>query len=119
MNKYFFTLILVFAVSNCILAAGPAIWSVSSKADIIKGDARGVSIDENGAISLAPKLTEVFKTEQPYIWSSLVDPAGNIFLGTGSEGKIFKVDYSGKGTLFADLGELNVSALALGKKGEI
>ena len=44
---------------------------------------------------------------------------GNIFLGTGSDGKIFKVGANGKGSLFADLNELNVAALAIGKSGEL
>ena len=43
---------------------------------------------------------------------------GDVYLGTGGDGKVFKVDASGKGTLL-DLAELNVSALAIGKAGEI
>lgn len=104
----------VFAV-----AAEPLVWTVSSRADVLKGDARGVSIGQDGEISLAPRLTEVYKTGQQYIWSSTVDAAGNTFLGTGGEGKIFKVTANGSGALFADLAELNVSALAIGRGGEI
>jgi hypothetical protein len=100
-------------------ATGPSVWSVDSRAEVMRGDARGVSIDDTGAITLAPKLTEMMKTDQPYIWSSTVDPAGNVYLGTGSEGKIFRVDQAGKGALFADLPELNVSALAIGRSGEL
>jgi hypothetical protein len=119
MNKIycvvFTALLCVFSVS----ASDPEIWSVNSRADVLRGDSRGVSIDANGVISLAPKLTEVFRTEQPFVWSSAIDAAGNVYLGTGGDGKIFKVDASGKGTLFADLAELNVSALAIGARGEI
>jgi len=108
---------LLFFVNS--FAGGPSIWSVSSRADVLKGDARGVSIASDGSITLAPKLTEVFKTEQSYIWSSAVDAKGNVFLGTGGDGKVFKVDASGKGALFADLAEMNVTALVLGKEGEV
>ena len=108
---------ILFAVST--FAAEPSVWSVNSRADVLKGDARGVSIDDAGTITLAPKLTEVFKTGQPYIWSSATDAAGNIYLGTGGDGKIFKVDANGKSALFADLAEINVSALAMGKGGEL
>src|SRR5205814_7348020 len=87
--------------------------------EVLRGDAHGVSIDDTGAITLAPRLTEVFRTDQPYIWSSAVDTAGNIYLGTGNDGKVFKVDVAGKGALFADLSELNVSALAIGRNGEL
>src|SRR4030095_9929681 len=100
-------------------AAEPSIWTVSTRADVLKGDSRGVSIDANGAITLAPKLTEIYKTEQPYIWSSVIDANGNVFLGTGSDGRIYKVTPSGTGSMLADLAELNVSALAIGRGGEL
>jgi sugar lactone lactonase YvrE len=119
MKKNLFPLFLLSLLSLAIHAAEPSVWTVDSRAEVLKGDARGVSIDQNGTIMLAPKLTEVFKTEQPYIWSSTSDAAGNIYLGTGGEGKVFKVDAPGKGVLLADLGELNVSALAIGKNGEL
>ncbi len=107
----------LFAASS--LAAGPSIWSVNSRADVLKGDARGVSIASDGTITLAPKLTELLKTEQSYIWSSAVDAKGNVYLGTGGDGKIFKVDASGKGSLLTDLTEMNVTSLAIGKDGEL
>lgn len=119
MNKIY---CLVFIALLCVIsvsASEPEIWSVNSRADVLKGDSRGVSIDSNGTLSLAPKLTEVYRTEQPFVWSSAIDAAGNVYLGTGGDGKIFKVDASGKGMLFADLAELNVSALAIGSRGEI
>ena len=114
-------------LSACLLAistfpaaaSDPSVWSVNSRAEVLKGNARGVSIDQNGVLTLAPRLTEVFKTEQSYIWASIVDPSGNIYLGTGGDGKIIKVAADSKGAIFADLAEINVSALALGRNGEI
>jgi len=101
------------------LAGEPTSWSVNSRADVLKGDARGVSIDANGTITLAPKLAEIYKTEQPYIWSTVIDAAGNVYLGTGGDGRIFKVGTNGRGALFSDLAELNVSALEIGRSGEL
>lgn len=119
MKKYLLFAIFLSLFSNTIQASEPSIWSVNSRADVLRGDARGVSISDNGTITVAPRLTEVFRTEQSFIWSSAVDAGGNVYLGTGADGKIFKVDASGKGALFYDTNELNVSALALGRNGEI
>lgn len=105
--------------STVCLGSEPLVWSVNSRADVLKGDARGVSIDQDGTISLAPKLSEVYKSGQSYVWASAVDSAGNVFLGTGSDGKVFKVDANGNGTQLCDLAEINVSALVIGKGGEI
>lgn len=110
--------LMIFAATS-ILAGDPLIWTVNTRADVLKGDSRGVSIAENGAVSISPRFTELYKTEQPYIWSSVIDAAGNVFLGTGGEGRIFRVAPNGTGALFADLGELNVSALAIGRSGEL
>ena len=119
MKKEFCGLLIVLMLAVCGNAAGPSVWSVNSRADVLKGDSHGVSIDQDGTITLAPKLTEVYKTEQAYIWSSVVDPAGNVYLGTGGDGKVFKVTPGGTGSLFTDLNEMNVTALALGKNGEL
>ncbi len=112
----------VFTALLCVFSAKasePAIWSVNTRAEVLKGDARGVSIADTGTISLAPQLAEVFNTEQPYVWSTAIDSAGNVFLGTGGDGRIFRVGASGNGKIFADLNELNVSALAIGRDGAL
>lgn len=119
MIKFFFSFALIFLFSTFTFSAEPSIWSVNSRAEVLKGDARNVSIDSSGSITLSPRLTEVYKTEQPYIWSSAVDANGNVYLGTGGDGKIFKVTAAGAGSLFADLTELNVSALAIAQNGDV
>ncbi len=112
-----FFALLVLSIST--FAAEPIIWTVDTRTEVVRGDSKGVSISETGTISLAPKVSEVFKTDQSYIWSSVTDSSGNTFLGTGNDGKIFKVDASGKGSLFSDLAELDVSAMTIGKDGNL
>ncbi len=102
-----------------ISASEPMIWTVNSRNDVLKGEARGVSIGFDGTITPAPGLQEMAATGQPYIWSSAIDSKGNIYLGTGSDGKVFRIDTSGTSTLLADLDELNVSAVAVGRNGEL
>jgi WD40 repeat protein len=119
MNKFFLLLFFLLNSALFTIAAEPTIWTVNTRPEILKGDSKGVSIDETGNITLAPKLNEVFNTQQSYVWSSVADSSGNVFLGTGNDGKIFKVDASGKGSLFTDLNELDVAALAIGKDGAL
>src|SRR5690349_4799056 len=100
-------------------AGQPAVWETSGRTDLLKGDARGVSISDTGVLMLAPKLNEVFNTQQTYIWSSVVDSQGNVFLGTGHDGKIYKVPSTGTGSLLYDAAELDVTALAIGRDGAL
>jgi hypothetical protein len=112
-------IISLLALGATVLASGPIFWEVSKQEDILKGDARGVSISENGTISLAPSYTLFYDTKEAYIWSSATDAAGNIYLGTGHDGKIFKVEPSGAGRLLYDAAELDVTALATDAKGTL
>src|SRR4029079_9911295 len=104
----------VFLLVTCgsAIAVGPVFWEISKQDDVIKGDARGVSIAESGTINLAPAFTLVYDTKQAYVWSSTTDAAGNIYLGTGHDGRIFKVTPAGQGSLLYDAPELDVTALA-------
>ena len=76
-------------------AGQPVVWETSGRTELLRGDSRGVSISDTGVLMLAPKLTEVFNTQQTYVWSSAVDNQGNVFLGTGHDGKILQ-DHRGR-----------------------
>src|SRR5688500_7450385 len=114
------TTILFSLLSFVVVQAGqPAIWETSGRTELLKGDARGVSISDTGVLMLSPKLNEVFNTQQTYIWSSAVDNQGNGYLGTGHDGKIFRVPAAGSGSLLYDAPELDVTALAIGRDGTV
>ena len=110
---------LLFILFIPVHAGQPAIWETSGRAELLKGDANGVSISDTGVLRLSPKLTEVFNTQQTYIWSSAVDNQGNVYLGTGHDGKTFKIPANGSGTLLYDAAELDVTALAVGRDGAV
>ena len=109
---------LLFILFIPVHAGQPAIWETSGRTELLKGDASGVSISDTGVLMLSPKLTEVFNTQQTYIWSSAVDNQGNVFLGTGHDGKTYKIPAGGTGALLYDAAELDV-ALAVGRDGVV
>ncbi len=122
MHKSITALFSIFLLSLFIITAfagGPIFWRISTRADIEKGDANGVSIADNGALTLAPAFTEVYDTKQAYVWAAIADNAGNVYLGTGHEGRVFKVDASGKGALLYKTSELDVMALAVDASGNV
>jgi len=56
--------------------------------------------------------------EDKYIFAIEVDSGGNIYLGTGPEGKVYKLDSSGKKTqLIYDSQDKNILSLAAGQDG--
>ncbi len=112
-------LLLIAASAPVTYSGQPIIWETSGRAELLKGDARGVSISDTGMLMLAPRLNEIFNTEQAFVWSSAVDAQGNVYLGTGHDGKIYRVSSEGRGSLLYDAAELDVTALAAARDGAI
>lgn len=100
-----------------VFGGEPVIWETNSRTEILKGEARGVSISDTGAFMLGPSMTQVFNTDQAYIWSSATDAVGNVFLGTGHDGRVYRVSPDGRGAILYDAAELDVTALAVGRDG--
>jgi predicted nucleic acid-binding protein len=94
-------------------AVSPVFWNTSSMADFAKGTLKGLSISSEGRILLAPKFESVFDSDQALIWSAVYDSKKNLYVGTGHDGKVFKIDSKGTSNLFFDAPELDVLALAL------
>jgi sugar lactone lactonase YvrE len=117
--KTIMTTALVTLLSAVSLASGPVFWEVSRQDDVLKGDARGISIADGGAITLAPAYELVYDTKEAYIWSTATDSRGNIYLGTGQEGRVYKVEPGGAGRMLYDSEELNVTAMASDPQGNI
>src|SRR5918911_5017452 len=93
---------LVLLAASKTRAGGPVVWETNSRAELLNGEAHGVSITDTGALMLAPRFTQVFNTEQAYVWSSAIDQAGNVYLGTGHDGKIYRTGADGRGALLYD-----------------
>jgi sugar lactone lactonase YvrE len=115
----FITVLLILSFASAVLAGEPIMWELNSRSELLKGDARGVSVTDTGALMLAPRFSQVFNTDQAYIWSSAVDAAGNVYLGTGHDGRIYRVGADGHGALLYDAAELDVTALAIGRDGTL
>src|SRR5712691_5577722 len=118
-TKLFLLLVVLFVGANQSFAGEPIVWEIGSRADLLKGEARGVSITDTGTLTLAPGVTQLFNTEQAYVWSTAIDSAGNVYLGTGHDGKLFRVTPDGKGSLLYKASELDVTALAVANDGSI
>ncbi len=105
--------VLVLTVSITATAVTPQFWENFSQEELLKGTLTRVSLSSDGKLFLAPGYDLYYDTEQPYIFSMVRDKAGNLYVGTGHEGKVFKVDPQGKGSLYFKCQELDIFALAL------
>jgi hypothetical protein len=100
-------------MSTAAWAVTPQFWENFTQADLLKGSFDHVSLSPDGRVFPAPAYDLLYDTGQPYVFSMARDKAGNLYVGTGDEGKVFKVDPQGKGSLYFQSKELNVFAMAL------
>jgi len=105
----------VLAVST--LSAAPGFWQAATQADFLRGDVDQLSVDEHGRLTLGPELTRVYDAGVPFVWTMLGGADGALYLGTGNDGKVVRVDRNGQGTVYFDSGEMEVHALAAAPAG--
>lgn len=100
-------------------ATEPARWIISEQREFLLGKLDGVSITSDGKLILAPVFESLFETEEAFIYSAVVDDVGTLYLGSGNNGKIFRVSSEGRGGEWAQLEEPAVYALAIDSGGRI
>ncbi|MBI3402619.1 MAG: hypothetical protein HY048_14465 [Acidobacteria bacterium] len=98
-------------------ASAPKFFQVATQGDFLKGDVENLSIDSHGQLTLGPATELVYETTAPFLWSMVPAPDGSLFIGSGNDGQVFRVDAQGKGSVFFDSTELEVHAMALAPNG--
>jgi len=116
-RRAFFLLGIVVAAVASLEASSPKFFQVDSQADFLKGDVSNLSIDSRGQLLLGPASELVYETAAPFLWSVVPGTDGSIYIGTGNDGRVFKVDQQGKGSSFFDSAELEIHALAAAPDG--
>ncbi len=114
-------LFLAIAVVAPISLSGveTSIWQVSDFKDFLKGRLTGVSISKDGELGLAPESRMVFNPDEALALSLVADRQHNLYVGTGHQGKVFRVTAAGKSSLFFKAQEPDVFALAVGPDGDL
>jgi sugar lactone lactonase YvrE len=97
----------------------PTFWEVSTESEFLRGEIENLSIDSFGRLTLGPTAAPLYETNAPFVWTMISGPDGSLYAGSGNEGQVYRVDSSGKGSVFFDADELEVHALALAPGGGI
>ena len=94
-------------------------WQVGAFDEFLRGSLQGVSLSHEGSLQLAPPTEAVFDPEETLALSLAADRAGQLYIGTGHEGKVFRVDSKGHGKLLFQAKEPEILAVAAGPDGNI
>ncbi len=83
-----------------------------------RGDTQNVTIHQDGTLSIGLQGESLAQLNTPYVWCADTDHNGNIYVGTGNNGKIWKI--TGKDTLlFFQTNEIAVYCLLCSPGGDI
>ncbi|MCX7626051.1 MAG: hypothetical protein N2Z21_07560 [Candidatus Sumerlaeaceae bacterium] len=88
--------------------------------DFYRGETTGTEILAEGKITIGPLPKRLTRTDDAIAWKVVLDRYDkNLFIGTGHEGKVWRLEPDGKLQLWADLDEIEVTALAVDFTGGV
>lgn len=91
--------------------------------ELARGRLDGVAVDSSGGLFLSPQVEpltrEPSQANASQVWCAVTDAAGNVFLGTGPDGRIVRVTPAGIETVYFTVDEPMVTALAFDAEGAL
>src|SRR5215212_8499938 len=107
------------AVATVASAAQPQFWKIEGARDFLEGDTEGLSVDSEGRVRLAPAARALHDPEAPSVWALARDAQGRIYVATGNDGRVLRIEGAGTVATIHDAPELEVHALALADDGTL
>lgn len=104
-------------LATSLQAVVPQKWELRTREDYLRGKFDGISVSYDGMLALAPKEEKIAAPQEEFYLSVVATPDGTTFLGTGHGGKIYRIGKDGKSEIWFQAPEMDVTSLALDKKG--
>ena len=99
-------------------AVGPRTFQIDALEDFKGGDFTATSVDSNGNLRAGLSLGNVPIKDANSVWSHVVLADGTVLLGTGNDGKVFKVS-NGQVSVAATTGQIGASAMVTAWGGDV
>ncbi|MBM4069435.1 MAG: WD40 repeat domain-containing protein [Planctomycetes bacterium] len=100
-------------------AAKVKVWHHASAGHYDKAQFKQTVISSEGSLRLANKLRLFASLPAAHIWAAAEDKAGNLWIATGDEGKLFKLTADGKITLAYTSNDGQILSLAIAPDGTV
>jgi len=95
-------------------AVSTSYWEVQRPEQFNQGMLDGVSIHSDGKVTLGPTVDLLAETGESFVWCLAVAPNGELFAGTGNNGKIISIAGKDQRTIWQDSEELEILSLIAG-----
>ena len=81
----------VVAFATNVLAVAPQFWRTASADDFLAGEIEGFAVTSRGQLKAAPAVRKLATFTDPFVLSQAAAPNGDLFFGTGNDGKIYRL----------------------------
>ena len=119
LGRFLYKLLLLVAIASSAFGVETTFWQVGSFDEFLQGTLTGVSLSKEGDLTLAPEAQAIFSPEEALALSLARDSHGNLYVGTGHQGKVFRVSPDQKSALLLTAQEPDIFALAVGPDGNL
>jgi outer membrane protein assembly factor BamB len=116
-------ILLIPAIIICLAAALSAVstsfYEESGIRDFETGRFDGISVSENGELSLAPETQVLLDKSDLFVWAIARGRGGELYAATGVRGRIWRIGQDGNTSLFTSLEASMIRSLAAGPDGRV
>src|ERR1039457_69757 len=112
-------LFLVLAIAMPAFGVDTTFWQVGSYDEFLQGTLTGLSLSRQGDLTLAPEAKAIFSPDEALALSLARDSHGNIYVGTGHQGKVFRLGNGAESSLVLTAHEPDIFAMAVGPDGNL
>jgi hypothetical protein len=81
-------------------AVSPQFWRVTSADEFLAGESTGIAITSKGELKVAPATTKTAAVSDPFVLSQARDDRGTLYVGTGNDGKVYRLEGSSMKEVF-------------------
>jgi outer membrane protein assembly factor BamB len=104
-------------VQSIAVAKDGAVFAATSPDGKVYKISRNVKSDNMGAPEFSAAV--FFDPKTKYIWDMALDAEGRLYVATGDNGEIYRVDKNGQGSVFFKSDEAHIRALTFDGKGNL
>jgi hypothetical protein len=107
-------LLFLLAMAAAAGAVSTAYWEVFRPEQFSQGTPDGISIHSDGTVTLGPAVEPLAETGESFVWSLALGSDGELYAGTGNNGKIIRIAGDEQEAIWQDDEEVEILCLIAG-----
>lgn len=117
--RWLSSIVFLLVVVHAAFGVVPQKIELQNFEDYLKGKVDGLSLSYEGILTLSPREEKVTGPAEEFFLSILPLSDGDLYLGTGHSGKIYRIGKDGKAEIYFQVPEMDILCMVLDPKGNL